>query len=73
MGKSVERPRVVWTLTEEQRLANHIPPEVWKLSRTCDVFIEDGVTGELIEVIDLSGLRGEKHEQFRTITLSQRI
>lgn len=62
------RARIIWTLTEEQRLNNHIPEEVWKLSKNHDVFIKDSITGELVQVIDL---RGEKDGEFRTIALSQ--
>lgn len=31
---------------------NHIPDEIYKLSRDKEVFYCDGVTGELIQILD---------------------
>ncbi len=38
--------------SEEDRLANHTPESVWKLSRDNNVWIKDKKTGELIQVLD---------------------
>ena len=47
------RERIIFKLSEEDRLANHIPEELWQLTHKHDVFIEDFKTGELISVLDL--------------------
>ena len=31
---------------------NHIPDEIYKLSRENEVFYKDGVTGDLIQILD---------------------
>ena len=48
------KEKIIFKLSEEDKLANHIPEEVWVLSRKYEVFIEDFTTGELISVLDLS-------------------
>lgn len=42
-------------LDESDRLANHIPEDVWKLSRGHSVYIRDEITGELVQVLDCTG------------------
>ena len=70
--KKVEKQKVIWKPTDEQKLNNHIPDAVWKLSKTCDVFIEDDVTGQLIQILDLRGKDNEESwREFRTIALPQ--
>lgn len=59
---------IIWKLTEEQKLKNHIPEEVWKLSRTNEVYIEDYETGELIEIVDLRDNDGA----FKTLALRKK-
>ncbi len=42
-------------LSEKHKKANHIPEDVWELSRDNEVFIRDEITGELIQVLDCTG------------------
>ena len=44
---------IIYTLSEKDRLANHIPEDVWVLSRSHNVFIKDTKTGEFISILDL--------------------
>lgn len=32
---------------------NHVPDEIFRLSRKANVFIKDEITGDLIQVLDL--------------------
>ncbi len=48
-----EKKVIIANLTEEDRLANHIPEEIWELSKTNNVFLKDEKTGELIQILDL--------------------
>jgi len=45
--------KIIYQLSEEDRLTNHIPEGVWQLTHEHDVFIEDFKTKELISVLDL--------------------
>jgi len=45
--------KIIYQLSEEDRLTNHIPEGVWQLCHEHDVFIEDFKTKELISVLDL--------------------
>ena len=47
------KENIIFKLSEKDRLANHIPEELWQLTHDHDVFIEDSETGELISVLDL--------------------
>lgn len=42
---------------------NHVPDEIFLLSRKNDVFIEDEITGELIQVLDLEGAELEEKKR----------
>lgn len=67
-----DRLKVIWKLSERDKLSNHVPEEVWRLSKTHDVFIEDDVTGQLIQILDLRGKDNEESwREFRTIALPQ--
>lgn len=46
--------RIIAKLSDEEKLANHIPEWVWEASRNNEVFIEDERTKELIRVLDLT-------------------
>lgn len=48
------RQSVIIKLSDEDRLAGHIPEETWQLSRKYDVFYEDRKTGELVQILDLT-------------------
>lgn len=54
-SKKIKGERLIINLTEKERLANHIPEYVWKLSRDNEVFIRDEITGELEQVLDCTG------------------
>ena len=43
---------IIYELTDEEKLNNHMPEPVWQLSRNHEVFIRDHITGELIQVLD---------------------
>ena len=47
--------RQIIELSEKDKQANHIPEDVWELSRDNEVFIRDEITGELIQVLDCTG------------------
>lgn len=49
-----ERQIVVIDLSDEDRLAGHIPDEIYRMSRDHDVFYEDRKTSELVQVLDLT-------------------
>jgi hypothetical protein len=50
---------VIIELSEEHRLANHVPDDVWHLSREREVFIIDHETGEWVQVLDCRHLEVE--------------
>lgn len=41
-------------LSDEDRLAGHIPDEIYRLARNNNVFYEDRKTGKLIQILDLT-------------------
>jgi hypothetical protein len=45
---------IIVKLTDEDRLAGHIPDEFYKLARENNVFYEDRKTGELVQILDLT-------------------
>jgi len=47
------KENIIFKLSEEDRLANHIPEDLWQLTHKHNVFIEDFQTGELISILDL--------------------
>jgi len=51
---------IIYKLSEEDKLSNHIPEAVWQLCRKHNVFIEDFKTGELISVLDLCPIHDKK-------------
>lgn len=46
--------RIITELSDDNKLSNHIPDEVWELSRDNEVYIRDEKTGELIQIIDFT-------------------
>ena len=46
-------PKVIVELSDEDRLAGHVPDEVYELAHTANVFYEDRKTGNLVQVLDL--------------------
>ncbi len=46
-------PTIIYEISKEDRLANHIPNEVYELCHDNNVFIKDNKTGELIQVLDI--------------------
>jgi hypothetical protein len=45
---------IIIELTEEDRLAGHIPDEIYRLARENNVFYRDSKTGELVQILDLT-------------------
>jgi hypothetical protein len=45
---------IIVELTDEDRLAGHIPDEFYRLARDSNVFYEDRKTGEFIQILDLT-------------------
>lgn len=45
---------IVTELKEEDQKANHVPDDLWKLSRKNEVYIRDKKTEELIRIIDFT-------------------
>lgn len=45
---------IIVKLSEEDRKNNHIPDEVFKLSRDNNVWIEDFKSHELVQILDLT-------------------
>lgn len=54
---------IVIELSEKDKQANHIPEDVWELSRGREVFIKDEITGELVQVLDCTGPECAKEAQ----------
>ena len=50
---------IIYELSKEERLNNHIPEAVWELSRTHEVFIRDHITNKLIQVLDCKHIKLE--------------
>lgn len=49
---------IIFELSEEDRLNNHIPESCWQLSRGHRVFVRDTETDELVQVLDCT-IEGE--------------
>ena len=45
---------IIVELSDEDRLAGHIPDEYYKLARDHDVFYEDKKLGKLVQILDLT-------------------
>jgi hypothetical protein len=46
--------RIITELSEEDQKANHVPEDIWKLSREHEVYVRDKKTGELVQIIDVT-------------------
>lgn len=46
--------RIITELSEEDQKSNHVPDEIWELSRENEVYIRDKKTNELIQILDFT-------------------
>lgn len=46
--------RIITELSEDDQKSNHVPEELWDMSRNHEVFIRDKKTGELIQIMDFA-------------------
>jgi hypothetical protein len=50
----MEDERIIVNLSKEDRLACHVPDEIYRLARDNEVFVRDEKTDKLIQILDFT-------------------